>query len=143
MPLRRHKGTLEERAHHAVVSAAVGSPERAVALAVDAGRAAMKRLAFEQSAGWYRRALEAEEIVEPPDPARRAALTIRLVRARNESGEELDARADAVRAAGLARRAGDSALLARAAILYGGHLGVWLDFEDTTGLELVEEALAS
>ncbi|MEY2453933.1 MAG: hypothetical protein QOD92_3507, partial [Acidimicrobiaceae bacterium] len=135
------KGTLEERAHHAVLSAAVAAPERAVALAVEAAQVAMDRLAFEQSASWYVRALEAEEIIEPPDGARRAELLIGLVDARNDAGEPREAMADAVRAADLARRAGDSSLLARAAMVYGGHLGSWLAYDDTVGVALVDEAL--
>ena len=137
------RGALEERAHHAVLSAAVAAPERAMALAAEAARAAMDRLAYEQAAGWFRRALEAEEIIEPPDPARRADLLIGLVLARNDAGEAADARADAVAAAELARRAGDSSLLARAAISYGGHYGAWLAYDDTMGLALATEALAA
>ena len=135
------RGALEERAHHAVLSAAVATPERAVELAVTAAQTAMERLAFEQAAGWYRRALEAEEIVEPSDAARRAELLIGLVEARNESGEAADARAEVLEAAALARRAGSSTLLARAAMSYGGHLAVWLEFGDTKGSDLIDEAL--
>lgn len=137
------KGALEERANHAVLSAAVAAPERAAALAAEAAQTAMDRLAYEQSAGWYRRALEAEEIIEPPDPALRAALLIGLVLARNESGEAADARSDAAAAAELARRAGDGTLLARAAISYGGQYGSWLAYDDTLGLALAGEALAA
>ncbi|MEY2404804.1 MAG: hypothetical protein QOD38_2355, partial [Acidimicrobiaceae bacterium] len=136
------KGALEERAHHAVLSAAVAAPERAVALASEAAHAAMDRLAYEQAATWFRRALEAEEIIEPPDPARRADLLIGLVLARNEAGDAADARADAVTAANLARRAGDTSLLARAAVSYGGQYGAWLAYDDTVGLALATEALA-
>jgi class 3 adenylate cyclase len=137
------KGALEERANHAVLSAAVAAPERAMALAEQAARAALDRLAYEQAVGWYRRALEAEEIIEPPDPARRADLLIGLVHARNDAGEAADARSDAAAAADLARKAGDSVLLARAAIAYGGQFGAWLAYDDTLGLALAGEALAA
>ena len=121
----------------------MAAPERAAALAAEAALTAMDRLAYEQSAGWYRRALEAEEIIEPPDPARRADLLIGLVLARNEAGEASDARADAATAAELARRVGDGTLLARAAISYGGQYGAWLAYDDTLGLALAAEALAA
>ncbi|MEY2421081.1 MAG: hypothetical protein QOI95_1148 [Acidimicrobiaceae bacterium] len=135
------KGALEERAHHSVLSAAVAAPERAVALAVDAAHAAMDRLAYEQAAGWYRRALEAEEIIEPADASRRAELLIGLVDARNDAGEAGEALIDAAQAADLARRAGNTTLLARAAISYGGTYGAWLSYDDTMGLALADEAL--
>jgi tetratricopeptide (TPR) repeat protein len=138
-----NKGTVEERAHHALVSAAVSSPERAVELAIAAASEACERLAYEQAISWYRRALEAEEIIEPADDARRAELLIALVEARNPAGEAVHARTDAVAAAALARQAGRPELLAAAAIAYGGGLGLWLDFDDTTGLELIDEALGS
>jgi tetratricopeptide (TPR) repeat protein len=121
----------------------VSSPERAVELATAAAREAAEHLAYEQAISWYRRALEAEEIIEPTDDARRAELLVALVEARNGAGEVVDAMTDAVAASAFARRAARPDLLAAAAIAYGAGLGAWLDYDDTTGLELIDEALAS
>lgn len=112
-------------------------------LAAQAAGAAHARLAFEQAADWYRRALEAEELLEPINARRRCELLIRLAAARGDAGEGGAARAEVVQAAELARTAGDPVLLGRAAALYGGGIGAWLDPTDTTGVALADEALAA
>jgi tetratricopeptide (TPR) repeat protein len=134
-------GTLAERAHHACEAAVVAGAERAVELAVGAAAEASAQLAWEEAARWYRRALEAEEAVDEPDPVRRGHLLVGLALARNEAGEVSEARADALAAADLARRAGDAELLAGAAVAYGGQFGTWVDGTDAAGPALVDEAL--
>lgn len=134
------RGTLAERAHHACEAAAVAGGEDAVDLARQSAEASMATLAWEEAAGWYRRALEAEETIDRPDPLRRAGLLLALTDARNRAGEAPEARSDALAAAALARQAGNGELLAAAAAAYGGGFGRWIDATDTAGMALVREA---
>jgi len=134
------RGNVAERAHHACEAAVVAGAEEAIELAVAAAVDAEGQFAWEQAAGWYRRALDAEESIDEPDAARRARLLIALAEARNAAGAMLEAREEALAAADLARRVGDVELLAGAAIAYGGGLGAWLDPRDVVGLALASEA---
>jgi hypothetical protein len=130
-----------ELAYHFGEAASLADASKAVEYAAAAGAEANDRLAYEQALGFFGRALEAEELVTPPDPARRAELMLGLGMARNMVGDALAGRRDFVQAADLARTAGRPDLLARAAFEYGGTGAVWLEWGDTVGTDLLDEAL--
>jgi class 3 adenylate cyclase len=137
------RGDIASIAHHACEAAAVADAERAVELAVAAGRQAEDALAYEPAVRWYRRALEAEESIAAPDPARHASLLLDVGKARNHAFELVAARTEFLDAAASAREAGRSDLLAEAAIWYGGGAGSWIDTSDVAGLALIREAMAA
>jgi len=130
-------------AHHFGEAAALADAEKAIAYAGQAADEASEGLAFEQVISFRRLAVETEELVEPPDPARRAELLLALGEARNTAGHTLDGRVDFVAAADAARQADRPDLLGRAAYGYGGENAVWLDFSDPVGPRLLAEALAT
>ena len=136
------RGTVAERAHQFVASAAVGEAERAVGYALQAAQEAFERLAYEQAMAWWRQALEAEELLPERDATRRVRLVLDLAKAADRAGETLAVRAELLTAADLARRPGQAELLAEIACAYGGEYSMWLDLADTTGLALVAEAEA-
>jgi class 3 adenylate cyclase len=129
-------------AHHFSEAAALADATKAMVYAGRAAEEAGGRLAFEQAVRFRRLALEAEELIQPPDAGRRAEELLELGEVRNLAGEPVDAREDFVAAADLARGIGRTDLLARAAVGYGGEGAVWLDFGDTVGPALLDEALA-
>jgi tetratricopeptide (TPR) repeat protein len=124
-------------------AASLGDATTALAWAQRAAQAAAAKAGYELTVSWCARAIEIEEMLDPPDPARRAALFISLGRARNDAGAVLSARSDFVAAAALARQAGRPDLLARAAIHYGGRWPGTVDASDTVGLALLAEADAA
>ena len=87
--------------------------------------------------------MDADELIEPPDPERRAELLLDLGEARNTTGDAVGGRDDFVAAAELARRCDRPDLLGRAAYGYGGDAAVWLDFGDPVGPALLDEALVA
>jgi class 3 adenylate cyclase/tetratricopeptide (TPR) repeat protein len=129
-----------EVAYHFYEAASLGDAATALQWAQRAAEDATAKAGYELAISWYERALEIEEILAPPDPARRAALFIALGRARNNAGAVLSARSDFVAAAALARQAGRPDLLARAAIHYGGPYPGLIDPFDTVGPTLLAEA---
>jgi predicted ATPase len=129
-----------EVAYHFYEAAPLGDTATVLQWAQRAAEDATARAGYELAVSWYERALELEEMFDPPDPARRAALFIALGRARNHAGAVLSARSDFVAAAALARQAGRPDLLARAAVQYGGRWPGVFDDSDTAGLALLTEA---
>ena len=129
-----------EVAYHFYEAASLGDAGRALQWAQRAAEDAEARAGYELAVNWYQRAIEIEEMLDPPDPGRRAALFVSLGRARNDAGAVLTARSDFVAAATLARQAGRPDLLARAAIHYGGRWPGIVDPSDTVGLALLAEA---
>ena len=129
-----------EVAYHFYEAASLGDAATALQWAQRAAEDATARAGYELAVNWYQRAIEIEEMLDPPDPARRAALFISLGRARNDTGAVLTARSDFVAAAALARQAGRPDLLARAAIHYGGRWPGVVDPSDTMGPTLLAEA---
>jgi class 3 adenylate cyclase len=129
-----------EVAYHFYEAASLGDAATALQWAQHAAEDATARAGYELAVNWYQRAIEIEEMLDPPDPARRAALFISLGRARNDAGAVLSARNDFVAAAALARQAGRPDLLARAAIHYGGSWRGAVDPSDTVGPALLAEA---
>ncbi len=130
---------LEEIAMHLFEAASIADARRAAAMLLRAGHRALDRLAYEDAAERFDRALEA----------------LSLVGAEDESGPVLLARGDALLRAGepdaareaftaaraLALRLGDNALLANAALGFAG-LGIAIVDLDTQTIARLEEALA-
>lgn len=118
--------------------AANAAPTEALRHACAAADEALERVAFEEACEHLERALVALELGGVDDAGARCSLMWRLGDARRRAG--IGSARDAYRAAaGLARRRGDSAMVARAAI--GMHL---LGARETHGesIALLEEALA-
>ncbi|GAA0686075.1 hypothetical protein GCM10010193_44920 [Kitasatospora atroaurantiaca] len=125
-----------EVAHHLLLA----GPERAEAAARyarQAGDRAAELLAYEDAAQWYERSLpgsSGEALVEE---------LIALGTARLGAGRRQAARAEFLRAAGLARTAGRPDLLASAALGLGaGPTGFEVDLVDREQTDLLEEARA-
>ncbi|HEY2637690.1 MAG TPA: AAA family ATPase, partial [Solirubrobacteraceae bacterium] len=111
----RADAALSGLAHHFLQAAPGGGAERAVDYAGRAGDAAMEVLAYERAAEHYRGALAATHLLAP-DPALRASLHERLGEALMRAGDLAGGREALGEAATIARRTGDSELLARAAL---------------------------
>ena len=127
-----------ELAHHYFRARHVAGPEPAIRHAREAARRAAAALAWEDEALQLERALEADALREPPDPADRAELLLALGQARTRGGHGA-ARPAFAEAATLARGR-DPEQLARAAIGYAGRYyeaGV----VDTDLIALLREAL--
>lgn len=137
--LERH---LDELAHHFIEAAQAGSVEKGVGYAARAGQQAAERLAYEEAAAHYGRALQALEIGQAPADARRCDLLLALGEAHAHAGDPARAK-DAFRhAAELARASDDAERLGRAALGYGGP---WVTFGvvDEYLLALLEETQAA
>ncbi len=111
--LERHLGEL---AHHFLEAAPLGEVDRAVDYATHAAAQARARLAYEDAAALYERALEALELVPEADDRRRLDLLLALGEAQTKAAHAGDARATLERAAKLARRLGLPEQLARATL---------------------------
>ena len=138
--LEASSAAVGEVAYHYWEAAALGDAATALSWTQRAAEDATARAGYELAVDWYERALEIDELLDPPDPARRAGLVISLGRARNDAGAVLNARSDFVIAAALARQAERPDLLARAAIHYGGIWPGIIDPSDTVGPTLLAEA---
>lgn len=127
---------LAELAHHFFQAAQAGEAERALEYSEQAGRRAMAQLAYEEAAAHYERSLEALELHEPGNDARRLELLLALGSAQLRAGEMKKKRESALRAAELARRMKSPEGLARAAQGLGA--GWW-----ASGLGTVDEVVRS
>ena len=111
-----------ELARHAAIAAPLGDARVALGYAMRAGALAEQALAFDEAASHYRRALEVADLLDPPDPRARLAVSIRLgevMQGGNEPGYET-VLTDAAR---IARQLGDAQALAEvgwAMVKYGG-----------------------
>jgi class 3 adenylate cyclase len=143
--LHRDEGPqLAEISHHCFQAVQAGGVDRAVEAATRAGDWAAGRLAHEEAALHYERAVQALELGEKPDPARLAVLVVRLAELQRDAGVTERGRETAVRGAALARELGSAELLARAALAYGGNFPVIeMGRMDATMIALAEEALAA
>ncbi len=130
-------------AHHFGEAAPLADADKALTYAAQAADEAATRLAYEQAITFRRLAVECEDLLDPPDPERRAEVLLALGEAHNTADDPASGLAPFVAAAGAARDAGRTDLLARAAYGYGGESPVWLDFTDTVGPALLDEALAA
>ena len=111
---------LPELAHHFLLAALGGGDvERAVDYARRAGDRATAQLAHEDAVNHYVRALDALELREVPDEARRCELLLALGGAQARAGDTASAREAFRKAAEPARRMGLPEQLARAALGFG------------------------
>ncbi|SFR28414.1 regulatory protein, luxR family [Lentzea waywayandensis] len=125
-----------EIAHHWLASAPVGDPCQAAEWAERAGDQALDRLAWEEAAGLYRRALEAGAPLTAGD---RASLLLRHATALARDGDLQSASEVLSRSAEAARAANDPEALGAVALAMEGVSNPWGDF---VGGRLAIEALA-
>jgi tetratricopeptide (TPR) repeat protein len=129
-------------AHH-LLQAGPGVAAQAAGFATRAGEQAMGVVAYEDAEHWYEQACASLEVAGA-DEAARAGAAVALGVARVACGRRDAARADFVRAAGLARRADRADLLARAALgLGGGAGGFEVELLDREQIDLLREAIAA
>jgi hypothetical protein len=139
---RQHAGNgerLNELAIHFGEAAAVGEADRAVRYAREAGDQAAARLAFEQAAAHYGRALSALELSVNRDPVLTCDLQLARARALYGAGSD-HFRTVVFAAADTARALGDAERLASAALLFI-HFGPVNSVVSQRELALMEEAL--
>ena len=126
-------------AHHFFAARKIGAAEKAVHYAVLAGEEAAQSLAYEDSVGQYRRALEAIAADPAADEVRRCDILLALGRVQWRAGDAA-ARATYLEAATSARERGDAEQLGRAALGVGERY-----WEASTGdrrqAELITEAV--
>jgi len=134
-------GHLPELAHHWFQAAPGGDVDKAVDYATRAGDDARTRAAHEEAARSYDMALQALDLADGADAARRAELLLALGNARNRAGEGAAAESALLDAAGLARQLGEPVLLGRIADTYV-ELRYTPSGADETAVELLEEAIA-
>jgi tetratricopeptide (TPR) repeat protein len=129
---------LEEIATHLFEAASTADARRAAEMLVRAGHRALHRLAYEDAAQRFDRALEALELAGAGDESGPALLA--RGDALQRAGEPEAARASFTSAHTLALRRGDDILLAEAALGFAG-LGIAIVDLDTQAIALLEEAL--
>ena len=129
---------LEEIASHLFQAASAADARQAADMLLRAGRRAVDRLAYEDAAERFERALEALELAE----AEQEAGPVLLARgdALSRAGEPPRAREAFSAAARLARQRGDARLLAEAALGFAG-LGIAIVDVDAETIARIEEAL--
>lgn len=127
-------------AHHFGRAAPAGTAAKAVRYAVDAAAEAMRIAGYATAASRYRQAIAAAEIA--PEAGDRVALLRKLGEAQAASGDARAARESFMNAADLARRAGRTDELARAALGLSGGTGIEVRIDDPEQIVLLEEAIA-
>lgn len=113
---------IPELARHACRAAPLGDVRRALAHATRAAALAEQALAFDEAAHHYRRALHVVDLLDPPDPRARLAVSIRLGEVMQGGGQP-GYETVLVEAARSARELGDAQALAEAGwamVKYGG-----------------------
>jgi tetratricopeptide (TPR) repeat protein len=135
---------LEELAHHSCEAAALGDVDGALRWSRAAAQAALDRLAYEEAANHYERALT---VLDPDDvalQAERAALHVALARAQRAAGLNEQSRANAFLAADEARTAAQPEILLDAALAIAGDRA-WSEagLPDTGLITLLDEGLAA
>ncbi len=128
-----------ELAHHFVEAAHVGDPGKALEHAHRAGNEALAALAYERAADLFDAALGALDLLPERDERRRGELLLSRGQAQMQAGGDA-ARSTLLAAIELARRMGDSELLARAALSLGGY-GLSPGMVDDDVVAVLEEAL--
>jgi DNA-binding SARP family transcriptional activator len=131
---------LEEIATHLFEAASTADARRAADTLVRAGRRALDRLAYEDAAERFDRALEAFELAGAEEEL--GAVLLGRGDALLRAGEPAAARAAFTRARELAHRSGDATLLAEAALGFAG-LGIAIVDLDDEAIARLEEALES
>jgi len=134
---------LAELAHHFSAAAAGGETEKAIDYARRAGERAARLLAFEEAVRLFHVALRILESMVAPNEETRGELLLALGDAHARAGDEPKAKETFLRAADVARDAGDAEQLARAALGYGGRF-VWARAgTDKHVVPLLESALTA
>lgn len=134
---------LADLAHHAFEAAPLGDAARSVRYARRAGDQAMAQVAYEEAVRQYGRALEAQALAPPVDHEQRGTLLLALGGAQNAIGDTSAAEATFARAAAEGRASGVAAMLARAALGFGGQRMIGEAGADRRRVALLEEALAA
>lgn len=132
---------LSELAHHLFASAVGGDPLRSVEISLRAAAVAHRQCAYDESVRHLERALEAFDLADAADAARRCELILAQAEARWDAGQRELAHEQFRRAAGLARELDRPELLARAAIgmrSYGDNTR-----PDADTVRLLEQALVA
>ena len=132
---------LAELAYHYYEAAPGGHSDLALSYARRAGKQAVKSLAYEEAMRLNEMALSAYELGGESDESLRVEILLDLGDAQTRAAEDQLAKATFLKAAGLAKRLGDTRLLARAAFGYGG-IFVWQRAgADREMVPLLQEAL--
>jgi class 3 adenylate cyclase len=132
---------LPELAYHSFQAAAGGDIDKAVGYAVRAGERASAQAAHEEAARFYEMALQAQELTDDVDTARRAELLLAFGGASDRAGDPEPARAALFEAAAAGRALPDPVLLGRAALTLSQR---WTSSgADPEMLEVLEEAVAA
>jgi DNA-binding SARP family transcriptional activator/tetratricopeptide (TPR) repeat protein len=129
---------LEEIAMHLFQAASTADARRAAGMLVRAGHRALDRLAYEDAADHFQRALEALELANADDES--GVVLVARGDALLRAGEPDAARATFSAARALALRRGDHVLLARAALGFAG-LGIAIVDLDAQTIARLDEAL--
>jgi DNA-binding SARP family transcriptional activator/tetratricopeptide (TPR) repeat protein len=134
-----------ELAHHFLAAGGRRDVDKGIRYSVTAAEQATTRLAYDEAAAHYTRAIEwAKRGVGRLDEGRRCELLLALGEARWRAGELEKAREACFRAAELAEKQGDPVKLARAALGFGGPLRLEVDPAVTRPIaELLERALVA
>jgi tetratricopeptide (TPR) repeat protein len=134
---------LPSLARHYCEAAALGETSKAIRYATDAAEEALARLAYEEAAEVYERALAVLEPRSADERKHRGRLLLGLANARSAAGDRHGARQTALDAVQHGRDVRDPDLVADAVIEFGG-ARVWTDagVVDEEMVALCEEALA-
>lgn len=134
-------GHAAELAHHFHASATPTDHGRAITYAVAAADEATRMLAHERAAQLYGNALEALALAPSIDPARQVELLLLQAAAYRRGGLHEHARQAAMDALGVARRSGEPAWVADAALAAAEAAPVWA--ADSQLVDALDEALGS
>jgi predicted ATPase/DNA-binding SARP family transcriptional activator len=134
---------LAELAHHFLAAGAARGAGKAIGYARAAGDRAVRLYAFEEAVRLYLTALDALGRDGTATDQTRCELLVALADAQSRAGDDQAAKATYLRAAELARRAELPALLARAAVGYGGRFLWARAATDAQLIPLLEDALAA
>jgi DNA-binding SARP family transcriptional activator len=129
---------LAELAYHSIAGRDLA---KGVSYARRAADRALALLAYEEAARLYRMALEALELIHPPNDGMRCELLLSLGEAEVRAGDVASSKRDFLDAAGIARRHGLPRELGRAAAGYGGRFMWARPGKDDELLPLLEEGL--
>src|SRR3954451_19761583 len=134
---------LSELAHHFASAVPAIDPSRAIAYARRAGDRAAALLAFESAADLYRLALQLIDAEEPATATESCELLLARADVQARAGDMPAARETFLHAADIARETGTAALLARAALGYGGRLVFTRGDAEREVVPLLEQAAAA
>jgi eukaryotic-like serine/threonine-protein kinase len=133
---------LAELAHH-YLEAGISLAEKAIEYSRLAGDRASSQHGYEEAARHYASALRVLDATGSRDASRECELLLSFGEVQSRAGSGREAKQALQRAATLARRAGRSDQLARAAIAYGGRFAWARASTDPALVPLLEDALAA